>query len=498
MSTVPNPAARRTRRLGRARRSTGWPTSSTVIDAVGRDRLRQPVRRATCWASTPERGRRPQHRRLPAPRRPDPGAAGGGDDGRPHARRAGDAGGLPARAARRHVVPGRDQRLDAAGPRRRRPDAGLVVIIGRYSGDRDLSGPDHGAADSGRDPATEVIEPDPRVRPVAPPQRPLRRVLHRRRRRAPRRPAAGWPASWRPSTWPAPRGSGRPSRARRSPPRSTTCPELRRAAARGRGLVECWVVPGRRSAVTGVPATIVAWGRDGGSVMEVHRYAARDDGPAAHPDPAVAPAGHDPAPGRPPRSAHRPDQPIGLPRAARGRPASAASRPASACSTSTSTGSRASTTSTATGSATPCWPRSASGSPRVLRPGDVVGRLGGDEFAVLCPHLVDRRRRRRHRRAGGGRRSQLPFARRRRAGHHRGQRRHRHRRARRARRRASSSTPPTGRSTRPRARVGAAGTCCPRPPEPAPTRRVRGCRAGAPAGPSTGRRSATDRLRFRP
>jgi GGDEF domain-containing protein len=84
----------------------------------------------------------------------------------------------------------------------------------------------------------------------------------------------------------------------------------------------------------------------------------------------------------------------------------------------------------------------------VLRPGDVVGRLGGDEFAVPAPPRG--RPGRVWPSPSGGPRSSSP-SRRTACRSPSGPASHRHHRARSARR-SSSSTLPTGRSTRPRTR----------------------------------------------
>ena len=124
----------------------------------------------------------------------------------------------------------------------------------------------------------------------------------------------------------------------------------------------------------------------------------RDHRERAHGVHAAAPRAH------PRRVPHRPDRDgEGAPGAVRlaDRPSepgpplrarrSSRSRNGRTCrspsSSSTSTTSRRSTTRSATRSATSCWRRSASGSPRTLAPTDTVARLGGDEFAVVV--LID-------------------------------------------------------------------------------------------------------------
>ena len=201
------------------------------------------------------------------------------------------------------------------GPDGDDPGAGMVVIVGRYSGDRDLQDQIMEQLTSGRDPvdmislipefghwrhpndhyavcftgddgvATSAGSPlacklaaiDVAGTPVAAGGR-VRRGDHGHARLAAR---GGAPAG-------AGRRAGRVlGRAGRRPP--------------VRGAVHDHRLGSRRRVRHGGPPL-----RHG------------DHGAAAHPDPPVASAGHVPAPGGSSRSAHRADQPVGLPRGARG------------------------------------------------------------------------------------------------------------------------------------------------------------------------------------
>jgi diguanylate cyclase (GGDEF)-like protein len=270
------------------------------------------------------------------------------------------------------------------GPEGDDPGAGLVVIVGRYSGDRDLQDQIMEQLTSGRDPA-EMIELIPEFGHWRHPNDHYA-VLYTGDDGDPI--SAGSPVARRLAAvdvagtpWQRAAESGGEVMATLD-----DLPEALRQAAMAAGLSECWVVA-VDDPLFGVPATIIAWGRDGGSAMEVHRYAVETMArlltlllqwrqqvttlrQAARRDPLTGlinrsgfleqleAAG---VGGDPPRigvlyidldgfkgvndaHGHR----IGDDVLAQ-------------------VGQRI------TG---------------VLRPGDVVGRLGGDEFAVLCPHLA--------------------------------------------------------------------------------------------------------------
>ena len=332
------------------------------------------------------------------------------------------------------------------------PGSDLVVIFGRYIGDRELQDRDHGAAGR-RVAAHGAVELIPEFGHWRHPST-TTRCSSPATKGVDARPDPTGPGVGRHgrsgSPWP-----GGSHRHRRSPPGlGDMALELRDAAAAA-GLSECWAVP--------VPDPLTAARRDrrpgagpgvghGGAPLRP-----RLDDPDAGAGAPVAPPGHRAAPGGPPRSAHRPDQPhrvlggagIGAPR--RSRP------PGRRALRRTSTGSRRSTTSTATGWATSCSPRWAS----ACR-GPTTGRRGGPprrrRVRHPVPHAARRRRRGDHRRAGGRRRwSDRSWSARHR-GVHRRQRGHRQCGTGSTSTPTPSSMPPIGPCTGPRTRAGVAGT----------------------------------------
>jgi len=261
---------------------------------------------------------------------------------------------------------------------------GEVVIVGRYSGDRDLSDRIMEQLTSGREP-TEVITLIPEFGLWRHPNDHYAVVYagdDGERLTAGSALACELAAIDVPGTpWQRAADTGKEVTATLD-----DLPEPLRRAAMANDLVGCWVLP-VDDALHGSPATIIAWGRKGGSEMEIHRYPLETMARlltlilqwrqqvttlrhAARRDPltglinrsgfleqleAVG-IGH-----APPRvgvlyidldgfksvndlHGHRVGDAV---LAQVGQRITA-----------------------------------------VLRPGDVVGRLGGDEFAVLCPHLV--------------------------------------------------------------------------------------------------------------
>ena len=206
--------------------------------------------------------------------------------------------------------------------------------------------------------------------------------------------------------------------------------------------------PGRRPAARR-PAVIVAWGRAGGSVMEVHRYALDDHGEAARADPAVAAAGDRPAPGRPARSADRPGQPHRVLGGA-GGDGGVGGEPRVGVLYVDLDGFKGVNDAHGHRVGDLVLAEVAERIAAILRPGTSSRRLGGDEFAVMCPRAARRPSGRGHRRAGGGlARTALPCRRPR--GGDRCQRRHRDRRW------PGSSTPRTHRRRGPCALPGQGG-----------------------------------------
>jgi diguanylate cyclase (GGDEF)-like protein/PAS domain S-box-containing protein len=269
------------------------------------------------------------------------------------------------------------------GPAGDDPGAGLLLIFGRYSGDRDLSDRIMEQLTSGREPG-DVIDLIPEFGLW---RHPFDHYAVRYTGESGEHRVAGTPVACdlaeidvAGSPWDLAASSGEEVTATLA-----DLPEELRQAAIARGLVECWVVP-VPDPLHGFPATIMAWSRLG-SAMEVHRYAVETMARlltlilqwrqqvtslrnAARRDPLTGlinrsgfleqleAAG---AGGDPPRigvlyidlDGFKGVNDVHGHRAGDSVLAHVGQR--------------------LTG---------------VLRPGDVVGRLGGDEFAVLCPHLT--------------------------------------------------------------------------------------------------------------
>ena len=270
------------------------------------------------------------------------------------------------------------------GPDGDDPGAGLVVIIGRYSGDRDLQDQIMEQLTSGRDPG-EMISLIPEFGHWRHPNDHYA-VLFTGDDGRPK--SAGSPLACKLAAIDV---AGTPwQRAAESGDELTATladlPDAVRQPASAAGLAECWVVP-VPDPLFGMPATIIAWGRDGASAMEIHRYAIETMArlltlilqwrqqvttlrQAARRDPLTGlinrsgfleeleAAGIG---GGPPRIGVLYIDLDGF----KGVNDDHGHRIGDAV--------LAQVGQRITG---------------VLRPGDVVGRLGGDEFAVLCPHLV--------------------------------------------------------------------------------------------------------------
>ncbi len=156
------------------------------------------------------------------------------------------------------------------GPEGDDPGAGLVVIVGRYSGDRDLQDQIMEQLTSGREPG-DMIGLIPEFGHWRHPNDHYAVVYTGDDGQA---TSAGSELACRlaaidvaGSPWQRAAESGREVMATLD-----DLPEAVRRPATAAGLSECWVVP-VDDPLFGVPATIVAWGRDGTSGMEVHRYA---------------------------------------------------------------------------------------------------------------------------------------------------------------------------------------------------------------------------------
>ncbi len=269
------------------------------------------------------------------------------------------------------------------GPEGDDPGAGMVVIVGRYSGDRDLQDQIMEQLTSGRDPV-EMISLIPEFGHWRHPNDHYAVLFTGDDGSA---TSAGSPLACRLTAIAV---AGTPwQRAAESGAEVTATldelPEAVRQPAQAAGLVACWVVP-VDDPLFGVPSTIIAWSRDG-SAMEVHRYAMETMArllrlilqwrqqvttlrQAARRDPLTGlinrsgfleeleAAG---VGGEPPRIGVLYIDLDGF----KGVNDEHGHRVGDAV--------LAQVGQRITG---------------VLRPGDVVGRLGGDEFAVLCPHLV--------------------------------------------------------------------------------------------------------------
>jgi diguanylate cyclase (GGDEF)-like protein/PAS domain S-box-containing protein len=155
------------------------------------------------------------------------------------------------------------------GPAGDDPGAGLLMIFGRYSGDRDLSDQIMEQLTSGREP-TEVIQLIPGFGRW---RHPLDHYAVRYGGGAGEPLVAGTPVACElaeievtGSPWERAASSGTEA----AVGLADLPEELRRAAA-ARGLAECWAVP-VADPLHGEPATIIAWVREG-SDLEVHRYA---------------------------------------------------------------------------------------------------------------------------------------------------------------------------------------------------------------------------------